>query len=170
MRKIQIKYRNLRLSCALRGEFHKELSKLFGEKRLENQIPTQNHINLACSVQLAFEECLKHILSLAVEKYPNIRKLVITGGCALNVTANGKLISSNFVDNIIIPPAPHDAGCAIGAGLCAIKTNINSQSVRTPFLGRKFSRDFIFNELIKYCDVRPKELEENELIQTTVKY
>ena len=120
--------------AALRGEFHKELSKLFGEKRLENQIPTQNHINLACSVQLAFEECLKHILSLAVEQYPNIRKLVITGGCALNVTANGKLISSNFVDNVIIPPAPHDAGCAIGAGLCAIKTNINSQSVRTPFL------------------------------------
>ena len=107
---------------------------------------------------------------MAVEQYPNIRKLVITGGCALNVTANGKLISSNFVDNVIIPPAPHDAGCAIGAGLCAIKTNINSQSVRTPFLGRKFSRDFIFNELIKYCDVRPKELEENELIQTTVKY
>ena len=155
--------------AALRGEFHKELSKLFGEKRLENQIPTQNHINLACSVQLAFEECLKHILSLAVEQYPNIKACNNRRLC-FKCYGNGKLISSNFVDNVIIPPAPHDAGCAIGAGLCAIKTNINSQSVRTPFLGRKFSRDFIFNELIKYCDVRPKELEENELIQTTVKY
>ena len=143
--------------AALRGEFNKEPSKLFGEKRLANQIPTQNHINLACSVQAAFEECLKHILSLAVKKYPNIRKVVITGGCALNVTANGKLISSNFVDNVIIPPAPHDAGCAIGTGLCAIKTNVNAQSVKTPFLGRKFSRDVIFNELNKYLKGTPKK-------------
>ena len=49
-----------------------------------------------------------------MKKYKNIDNLVVTGGCGLNVSANGKAIINNNFKNIIVPPAPHDAGCAIG--------------------------------------------------------
>ncbi len=155
---------------ALKGHFNEEFFRLFGEKRSEDQTPSQDHIDIACSVQEAFEDCLKHILKPALKKYPNIKKLVISGGCALNVTANGKLISSNFVDEVIIPPAPHDAGCSIGAGLLSIKNNINLESVRNPYLGRNFSDKAIFEELSRHCKNQLNKLEENQLIDLTVEY
>ena len=129
---------------ALRGIFSKEIIRLFGKKRSTNEEPSQMHIDLASSVQASFEEALNHILKPAFVKFPEIKKIVITGGCALNVTANGKLLSNNLVDKVIIPPAPHDAGCSIGAALCSIKGEINHKSVKNPYLGRNFSNKQIF--------------------------
>ncbi len=155
---------------ALQGDFHEKLSSLFGPKRFADEKPTQEHINLATSVQSAFETCLQHILSPVLKNYPDIRKLVITGGCALNVTANGKLISNKVVDEVIIPPAPHDAGCAIGAGLCAVKNKIDLDSIRTPYLGRSFSKDTIFSDLSQYIFSDPIKYSEEKLIEKTVDF
>ena len=80
---------------ALEGIFNKNFIDIFGEPRSPDSSPKQSHIDLACSVQEAFEDCLKHILKPAFQKFPEIKKLVITGGCALNVTANGKLIEND---------------------------------------------------------------------------
>ena len=153
---------------ALKGEFNKELVKMFGNKRKVNELPTKTQINLASSVQAAFEDCLKHILEPALQRYPHIKKIVLTGGCALNVTANGKLLTSKTINEIIIPPAPHDAGCSIGACLCALKNNINFDRIRNPYLGREFSQSFIFNEIYKYCKKTPISLKEDDLIEKTV--
>ena len=143
---------------------------IFLEPRSPDSSPKQSHVDLACSVQEAFEDCLKHILKPAFQKFPEIKKLVITGGCALNVTANGKLIENELIEEVIIPPAPHDAGCAIGAGLCAITSKVCLASVKNPYLGRNFSNKFIFKELSKFFNSNLQELEENELINTTVEY
>lgn len=155
---------------ALRDKFNEKLISLFGKKRKFDDVPTQSHINLACSVQAAFEECLIHILKPAIKEYPHLKKLVITGGCALNVTANGKLLDCNLFEEIVVPPAPHDAGCAIGAAICGIKKEINYKSVRSPYLGRDFSQEEIFQELEKHCEVSPTIYQESELIQKTVNY
>jgi carbamoyltransferase len=40
---------------------------------------------------------------------------VLAGGVALNCNANGVLAASDFVDELFVPPAAHDAGAAIGA-------------------------------------------------------
>ena len=80
---------------ALKGIFNPLLEQYFGVRRKKDQEPTKEHINLATSVQSAFEESLQQILKPAIENYPEIKKLVITGGCALNVTANGNLLRSN---------------------------------------------------------------------------
>mgnify|MGYP001382195426 CR=1 FL=1 len=155
---------------ALKGKFNQKLISLFGNQRLKDEKPTQDHIDLACSVQSAFEDCLIHILSPATKYYPKLNKIVLSGGCALNVTANGKLLKSKIVDEIIIPPAPHDAGCAIGAALCGIKTKIDYQSVRSPYLGKNFSNAEIHNELSKQCKNNFLKIKEDDLIKRTVNY
>ena len=155
---------------ALKGKFNQKFLSLFGNQRLKDENPSQDHIDLACSVQAAFEDCLIHVISPATKYYPQIKKIVLSGGCALNVTANGKLLKSKIVDEIIIPPAPHDAGCAIGAALCGINTKIDYKSVRSPYLGKKFSNDEIKKELSKYSKKNIFKTKEDDLIKKTVNY
>lgn len=155
---------------ALDNIFDKELEALFCKKRIAGSKPDKNHINLAASVQASFEEALTHILKPALNKYADIKKLVISGGCALNVTANGKLISNNLFNEIIIPPAPHDAGCAIGAALCSLKKRnikFNSNKLRSPYLGRNYSssdiKQIVYRRLKNPPDI---ETEENLILKT----
>ena len=155
---------------ALKGKFSKKFEFIFGKKRLNNQKLTQSQINLASSVQQAFFECLHHILKPAFKEAPHLKKLVITGGCALNVSANGKIRNLNNIDEIIIPPAPHDAGCAIGAALLSIKKEINFERIKSPYLGRNFSQEQIFRELLNYCKNKPIRLQESLILEKTVNF
>ena len=154
--------------AALKERFNPNLEKLFGPKRKNDEKPTQNHIDLAASIQAAYEEAIFHILKPAVEKHPNIRRLVISGGCALNVTANGKLLLNGIFDEIIIPPAPHDAGCAIGACLSRVE-QLDVSSVRSPYLGRKFSDLDIEKALKKNSITAYSKLNDEDLIIQTAK-
>ena len=43
------------------------------------------------------------------------KNLAISGGCAMNSVANGKIKTLNLYDNVYIPPAPGDAGGALGS-------------------------------------------------------
>ena len=158
--------------AALKGVFDPYLEKLFCKRRTDNLEPNKNQINLATSVQKAFEKALIHVLRPGMLANPEVKKLVITGGCALNVTANGKLLSSKIFDEIIIPPAPHDAGCAIGAVLCALdklKIPINYKSVSSPYLGRKYSDDEINKFILEACNYLPKAYDDENLINETAK-
>jgi carbamoyltransferase len=153
--------------AALKNEFSSELEKYFGPPRLENENPTETHINLAASVQAAFEEALTHILRPVHAKYSDLRHLVITGGCALNVTANGKVLTTGWFDEVIIPPAPHDAGCAIGAGLCSLNNNFDLASVRSPYQGRMYNSGEILDALSEYGILPSPELDDEDLIKST---
>ncbi len=142
--------------AALHGDFNPILAKLFCKKREKNEIPTVEHINLASSVQAAFEEAQLHILKPAIEKYPEIKCLVLTGGCALNVTANGKILDTKYFDKVFIPPAPHDAGCSIGAALCNYDY-FDPDSIRDPYQGRSYSNIEIAKELIRLTGIDPEK-------------
>lgn len=43
------------------------------------------------------------------------RNVVLAGGSTLNSLANGKIFANTPFENVFIPPAPDDAGCALGA-------------------------------------------------------
>lgn len=153
--------------AALRGQFDPRLQALFGPRRAPDETPTEAHVNLAASVQAAYEAALAHVLAPAREAYPELRKLVLSGGCALNVTANGQLLKSGLFDEIIIPPAPHDAGCAIGAALAALTVPADRASIRSPYLGRDYSADRIADALALRCKTVPAALPEAELVERT---
>ena len=55
------------------------------------------HKDLASSVQVVFEEALLNLLQWAKKNYPDIENLFISGGCALNVSANGIILKSHYL-------------------------------------------------------------------------
>lgn len=70
----------------------------------------QREYDLAASLQAVYLETVSHVLSGLVAE-----PLCLAGGCALNSVANGWI--RQRVKDLYVPPAPHDAGGAIGAAL-----------------------------------------------------
>src|SRR5690606_3684841 len=72
--------------------------------------------NLAAAGQRAFEEAL-----LEVARWLHARtgaaNLCFAGGTALNCSANDRLLRESPFERIFIPPAPSDAGTALGCAL-----------------------------------------------------
>lgn len=77
---------------------------------------TDYHKNLAATLQDTLERAAIAMAQWLYEQ-TGIRKLVLSGGTALNCSMNGKLAQLPFVDDIFIQPAAHDAGTALGAAL-----------------------------------------------------
>ena len=60
-------------------------------------------------------------------KISGSRRFLFSGGVSMNSASIDSLAQLSFVDQIIIPPSPGDAGCAIGAAFyCYIKSNFYS--------------------------------------------
>jgi carbamoyltransferase len=88
------------------------------EIRKKGEPFTQQHKDLAASLQEALEEIVMHVLRhhrLAT----GLRNLCLAGGVAHNCTMNGKVMYSGMFDQVFVQPAAHDAGCALGAALLA---------------------------------------------------
>ncbi|MEX0340127.1 MAG: carbamoyltransferase [Arenibacterium sp.] len=158
--------------AALKGEFASELHPLFGPPRAPGEEPSEAHVNLAASVQHVHEQALMHLLEPARAKHPELKRLVISGGCALNVTANGRLLSDGVFEEIMIPPAPHDAGCAIGAGLARLSdagVAADPVPLRSPYLGAEFGTDAIITAAKQVCATLPTPLDDASLVDETAK-
>ena len=57
-------------------------------------------------------------------KITNSRRFLFSGGVSMNSASIDSLAQLSFVDEIIVPPSPGDAGCAIGAAFYSyIKSN-----------------------------------------------
>ena len=151
--------------AALQGRFPARLAELFCAPRAPDETPSTDHIDLAASVQAAQEAVLDHILAPLRDSHPQIRRLVVSGGCALNVTANGKLIESGRFDRVAIPPAPHDAGCAIGAAMLSLPTGVDTVSLRSPYLGAGFTAAEIEEALAPHLLRLPEPLSDEDLVE-----
>jgi carbamoyltransferase len=80
-----------------------------------------------------------------VKKLSKNTNLCLGGGCAYNGTANGKIIDKTHFEHLWIPPAPSDAGSAIGAVVHYLvkERKVKSKITRNPFLGPEFYFDDI---------------------------
>jgi carbamoyltransferase len=71
---------------------------------------------MMASIQAAFEETLLEAISVSSLE-PVEPRIVLTGGCALNIKAN-ELVRRMFGgDNVWVPAAPNDSGLSIGLAL-----------------------------------------------------
>lgn len=75
-----------------------------------------SYSNFAASVQKALEETLIDFVS-ELKEVTKMDNLVISGGVALNCSANGKIEESEIFKNIYVPPFSSDAGTSIGSAL-----------------------------------------------------
>lgn len=71
---------------------------------------------LAAYFQLSFEKTVFELVRYA-RYHVDSDNLILTGGCALNCVANGRILRSELYDNVFIPPQCDDSGNALGAAI-----------------------------------------------------
>jgi carbamoyltransferase len=98
---------------------------LLGPGRAADDPVTNEHQDIAASVQRVFEECAFHVLRGVHRQVPS-DTLCLAGGCAMNSVANGKIRANTPFTQVFIQPASGDNGTALGAALSAWHTATNA--------------------------------------------
>jgi carbamoyltransferase len=78
----------------------------------------QRFADCAASVQQVLEDILVD-MTRALQRETGLRDLCLGGGVALNGVANARILAESGFERVFVPPAPGDAGCALGAALYA---------------------------------------------------
>lgn len=142
---------------------------IFGIPRKANEELTQQHKNLATSIQKKTEQVILHILN-HLQKSTGLTSICIAGGVAQNSVANGKILSKTKFTSIYVPPAGHDAGTCIGSAMF-LYHQILKNPVKKPMasgaLGSKFSDDEI-EYYLNSVKANFKLLPENEVDELVV--
>ncbi len=126
-----------------------KFTELFGPARTKGEPIEQLHKDIAASVQLVYESNLFRILN-HLHTQSGLDTLLMSGGCAMNSVANGKIIANTPFKNVYIPPAPGDAGGAIGAAYYvwnAILGNNRADESLGAYLGPNYSNSHIHSIL-----------------------
>lgn len=95
--------------------FHSELlEKRLGPFRDRKEELTQHHDNIARSLQAVTEEIIFHLLD-RLHSRTGTSRLCLTGGCAMNSVANGKVTRETPFEEVYIPAGAADNGTSFGA-------------------------------------------------------
>ena len=124
--------------------FNEKLNKLFLNDKAQSNNSEQFKKDFASSVQKVYEFFFKRIISkIFLNKHSN--KLVFSGGCALNSSANKILTETkDYFDDVYINYAPGDNGGAIGAALVVAHKYLDKiENLQTPYIGNEYKDDDI---------------------------
>jgi carbamoyltransferase len=91
----------------------------------------QRFADCAASVQFVLEEILVDI-ARQLRRETGLDDLCIGGGVALNGVANARLLTETGFARVLVPPAPGDAGCALGAALYADRVYFGNPDRNVP--------------------------------------
>ena len=122
----------------------------FGQPRKKDEPLTQEHKDLAASVQRITELVLFHMLN-HLHKKTGLDSVCIAGGVAQNSVANGKITRNTPFKNVYIPSAGHDAGISMGAGMYTHHQYLNLPRIEpifSAYTGSHFSNAEIKEILI----------------------
>jgi len=95
--------------------------------------------DIAASVQRVLEEILVD-LARRLHEETKLPDLCLGGGVALNGVANARILRESGFERLFVPPAPGDAGCALGAALLADRVHFGNPDrdfPDHPYLGPK---------------------------------
>ena len=134
--------------------FSKKLCELFGEPYLNisEKKNFNKYADIASSTQLILENTMKNLIQKAI-KLSGKRKIVLTGGVALNCKMIHNLSKQDIFEEMVVPPSPGDSGSAIGAANFAFlekskKKMLNLNSIflgpKKKFINKEDSRDNFF--------------------------
>lgn len=129
--------------------FRDNIEKILGPKREKKQEITQYHKDLASSAQSVYEEIFFKILNKLYESTKN-ENLCLSGGCAQNSVANGKIILNTEFKNIYISSSSGDSGGAIGAATYFLsKKNIFLKKETGSFYGPNYTSEQINKSIVE---------------------
>lgn len=114
--RVAVKWENCEPSA---GDYYSpQLVELLGPPRKQGDPLTQRHKDVARSAQAAYERVLFRLLC-SLHGRCDSDAVVLSGGCAFNSVANGKIYESTPFERAYIQAAAGDAGGALGAALHA---------------------------------------------------
>lgn len=122
---------------------------------------TDSHKSFARELQRRIEEATLHVVR-HLRKESGSTRLCLAGGVALNCVANGILKRDSGFTDIFIPPAPHDAGTALGAAAYLhfyADGGARPQPLEHAYLGQTFGDDVIEAE-IRRCRLDVRRIED----------
>src|SRR5437763_8182839 len=103
--------------------YRDEMAELLGPPRDPDAPLEQRHKDLARSAQIVYEEAFFALLLALHRRYP-VPNLALSGGCAMNSVANGKVYLRTPFRKMYLPAAAGDAGGAIGAA-CVVQSRLD---------------------------------------------
>ncbi len=122
------------------------------------------YINVAATAQRDLEESVLELAKIVKEK-TNKKTLVASGGVFLNCNINTRLYAESGFDEIVVFPAAHDAGAALGAAVevCRLKNStIENREDIDMGLGKSYSRDNAVGVLKSLsADIKSLDLDES---------
>ncbi len=122
--------------------FSKKLCEVFGEPYLDMSVEKNfnKYADIASSAQLILECTMKNLIKKATD-LTGKRKIVLTGGVALNCKMIHSLSKQNLFEEMIVPPSPGDSGSSIGAANFAFLKEKKNKTLNFSdiFLGPKKS-------------------------------
>jgi carbamoyltransferase len=147
--------------------FNEKLTELFFDEKKNEKDHEIFKMNFASSVQKVYEFFFNKIIT-DISLNTNSNKLVFSGGCALNSTAN-KVLTENkeYFEDVYINYAPGDNGGAIGAALVVGNKYFDKiENLKTPYTGVEFSNNDV-EQVLKNSSYKNKfsyKLIENDKI------
>lgn len=141
------------------------------EMRRKPEVAAIEYADFAATAQFVFTESVHQLLrNLHALKISD--NLILSGGCALNSSANGTILENTSFKELFINSAPADDGNAIGAAYLAYYAdnpyNRRGAGVLTPYLGTKIGNSGL-ERLRQYGGLRSEELDEHSLCRTVAK-
>ncbi len=91
----------------------------------------RHYADVAASVQRVLEDQLVE-LTRALHAETGLPDLCFGGGVALNGCANARILAESGFARLFVPPAPGDAGCALGAALYADRIHFGNPDRAMP--------------------------------------
>lgn len=132
---LDLSYFDYHLSA--RSSYSRKFVELFGPPRDPWQQldpatePGRHHADVAASLQRVLEEILVD-LAARLQRETGLRDLCLGGGVALNGCANSRILREAGFERVFVPPAPGDAGCALGAALVADRLHFGQPAAAVP--------------------------------------
>jgi carbamoyltransferase len=126
--------------------------------------------DIAASVQLVLEEILVD-LARQLRRQTGLPDLCLGGGVALNGVANARILAESGFERVFVPPAPGDAGCALGAALYADRVHFGNPDRETPdhpFWGPELEPD-VLARLASEDGLAATTLSPERLVETTAR-
>ena len=118
------------------------LEELLGPARKKEEPLEQRHKDIARSVQAMYEEAFFALLGMLHRTYA-CDMITLSGGCAMNSVANGKVYAQSPFKRCYIQSAAGDAGGAIGAAMIVAQqldgASVSRHYCRHAYWGPEFS-------------------------------
>ncbi|MEV8503964.1 carbamoyltransferase C-terminal domain-containing protein [Actinoplanes sp. NPDC051475] len=108
---------------------------------------TDDHADLASSVQVRLEEVLLDLARWTYEASGGVKTLTMAGGTALNCVANARIAAEGPFDRVWVQPAAGDSGTALGAALSVARAGGTVAPFAGADLGRGWSDEQLEAEL-----------------------